>query len=156
MVGIVLRVCAVAAALALPVEAHAIMRGASPLSANDPVLQELAAMKQRIEAGHAAETLPRLEALVREQADAADVWNIYGFALRHAGRLPESRRAYERALAIEPDHLGAHEYMGELFLAEGNLAGAERLLERLVVLCPGDCEERGDLARAIAAYRASR
>lgn len=158
MTGIVLRVCAVAAALALPVlmlavEAHAIMRDAPQLSANDPVLQELRAIKLRIEAGHAAESLPRLEILVRDYDNAADVWNIYGFALRHTGRLAESRSAYERALAIDPDHLGVHEYLGELHLAEANLAGAERLLRRLAELCARACEEHDDLARAIAAYR---
>jgi Flp pilus assembly protein TadD len=152
MIRILLLVCAVALAHgARP--AHAVLRGDSPLSANDPVVAELATLKQRIEAGDAAATLPRLAVLLREYERAADVWNVYGFALRHVGRHAESRAAYDRALAIEPDHRGAHEYLGELLLTQGDRAGAERLLARLATLCPQGCEEHEDLARAIAAYR---
>ena len=147
MIRILLLLCALATA-----PAHAVLRN-EPLSANDPVVAELATLKQRIEAGDAAATLPRLEVLLREYERAADVWNIYGFALRHAGRYAESRVAYDRALAIEPDHRGAHEYLGELLLMQGDRSGAERLLARLEALCPQGCEERDDLARAIAAHR---
>jgi Flp pilus assembly protein TadD len=151
MIRLALLLCAFVTVVAAG-SAHAVLRGDSPLSANDPVVAELATLKQRIEAGDAATTLPRLETLVRDYERAADVWNIYGFALRHAGRHVESRVAYEHALAIEPDHRGAHEYLGELLLTQGDWAGADRLLARLDTLCPHGCEERDDLARAIAAF----
>lgn len=148
-------ICALA--LASPGPAGAVLRN-EPLAANDPVHQELRALKQRIEAGEIAAALARLEALVADSVHggAADVWSLYGFALRHAGRRGESRGAYDRALGLDPAHRGAHEYLGELLLGEGDLAGAERLLAALDALCPQGCEERADLAEAIAAFRAGR
>ena len=61
-----------------------------------------------------------------------------------------------QALAIDPSHRGAHEYVGEAFLAAGDFASAEKHLADLAALCPAGCEQRADLAAAIARYRAGR
>src|SRR5262249_51874391 len=102
MIRILLTLCALAIMVGAG-PANAVLRNES-LPTNDPVVAELATLKQRIEAGEAAATLPRLEVLVSEYERAADVWNMYGFALRHVRRYPESRAAYDRALALDPDH----------------------------------------------------
>ena len=59
----------------------------------------------------------------------ADAWNYTGFALRKSGRYDESMTAYNKALEINPEHEGALEYQGELYLtlkqpdmAKANLA----------------------------------
>ena len=58
-----------------------------------------------------------------------------------------------RALYLNPEHLGALEYQGELFLTLGDLKRAEWNLSRLKQLCSVVCEERDDLAEAIEAWR---
>ena len=63
---------------------------------------------------------------------------------------------YRRALAIEPRHLGANEYLGELYLETGELAKAEERLRELAIACPSGCEERDELSEAIDAYKAER
>ena len=68
-----------------------------------------------------------------------------GFASRKAGALEQAATFYRAALAADPDHLGALEYQGELFLMTGDRAGAEANLARLGALC-GTCEEQADLA----------
>ena len=108
-----------------------------------------------IEARRFAEALPPLERLATDQPENADVFNLLGFAYRNTGDLDRSGPAYERALALQPDHRGALEYQGELFLLQGDAAGAEANLSKLERLCASPCEERDELAEAIQAWRAA-
>jgi hypothetical protein len=50
---------------------------------------------------------------------------------------------------VNPDHIGALEYQGELFVMTGQLDRAKANLDRLNNLC-GNCEEAEDLAKALA------
>ncbi len=58
---------------------------------------------------------------------------------------------YAKALDFDPNHKGALEYQGELFVELGQIDKAKANLARLVRLCPQGCEEREDLEKAIAA-----
>ncbi|MBB5520039.1 tetratricopeptide repeat protein [Amphiplicatus metriothermophilus] len=78
-----------------------------------------------------------------------DILNYLGFAHRKLARFDEARRYYAQALAIDPDHLGANEYLGELYLELGDTQKARAQLARLDALCPFGCAEREDLARLI-------
>lgn len=80
---------------------------------------------------------------------SADVFNLLAFSQRNAGDFASALDNYMRALALDPDHLGAHEYLGELYVKTGEMEKARALLARLVVLCPAGCEEREDLEKAI-------
>ncbi|MCX7375254.1 MAG: tetratricopeptide repeat protein [Alphaproteobacteria bacterium] len=80
---------------------------------------------------------------------SADVFNLLAFSQRNAGDFASALENYMRALALDPDHLGAHEYLGELYVKTGEMEKARALLARLVVLCPAGCEEREDLEKAI-------
>lgn len=86
----------------------------------------------------------------------ADAHNMLGYAERQRGNLDAAFKHYERALALDPDHRGAHEYVGEAYLLAGNLAKAEVHLARLDKLCFFSCEEYRDLKKAIAKYKQSR
>lgn len=79
-----------------------------------------------------------------------DILNYLGFAHRKLGRLEAARDYYRQALTINPDHLGATEYLGELYLETGDLKKAKAQLARLDRLCAFGCAEREDLARLIA------
>jgi Flp pilus assembly protein TadD len=85
--------------------------------------------------------------------DHADLQNVLGFAYRNLKQYELAFRHYRRALELDPRHRGAHEYIGETYLATGDLTGAERHLAALRDICLLPCDELADLERAIAAYR---
>lgn len=79
-----------------------------------------------------------------------DVLNYMGFVSRKLGRFDDAISYYSAALRIDPNHLGATEYLGELYVQLGQLDRAERQLARLDDLCAYGCEQREELARWIA------
>jgi len=105
-----------------------------------------------IEAEQFAEALPILERLAETQPGNANVFNYLGYAHRKTGDLNQSGEAYARALRIDPHHIGALEYQGELFLMRGEVGEAKANLVRLNAICPAGCEEADELAEAIAAH----
>ena len=98
--------------------------------------------------------LTSLLAAEKREPSNADVQNLLGFTYRNQGNLDLAFRHYERALSLDPRHLGAHEYVGEAYLMANNLAKAEEHLSALKRHCTPVCEERDDLEKAIQAYRA--
>ena len=87
--------------------------------------------------------------------DSAEVHNYLGYAYRQLGRFELAFRHYERAIAIDPRHRGAHEYIGEAYLMVGDLPGAEKHVAALRAICLLPCEELDDLEKAVAKYRTS-
>ena len=69
----------------------------------------------------------------------ADGWNLRGYASRKMGHYDVAFDYYERALAINPEHKGALEYMGELYVEMGQKDTALELLAKLETLCPQGC-----------------
>jgi tetratricopeptide (TPR) repeat protein len=127
-----------------------------PVSAVDvptmnPPLEDLAMRQAREALSQRAweRALTLLQGHLRAVPDDADGHNLLGYSLRHLGRYAESLVAYERALALNPSHLGAHEYLGELFLQTGQRARALRQLQILADLCQAQCEEYQELRQAI-------
>lgn len=85
----------------------------------------------------------------------ADVYNLLGFSLRKSGDLKQAGVFYAKALDFDPNHKGALEYQGEMFLQLGQVEKARANLARLLKLCPQGCEEREDLEKALAAATAA-
>jgi Flp pilus assembly protein TadD len=133
------------AALALPATER-------PFDPNDPLAAELDAARAAIAREAWAPAESRLDALTRAAPEVAELWSLLGLVRRKQGALDPAEAAYDRALALDPRHLGALEYMGELRLMQGDLQGAQDLLARLETLCPPGCEEREELAAAIRAH----
>ncbi|OQW63118.1 MAG: hypothetical protein A4S17_07295 [Proteobacteria bacterium HN_bin10] len=91
-------------------------------------------------------------ALERTQAAVgphADVLNYMGFTSRRLGRLDAALGYYREALRLDPYHLGATEYLGELYIQMGELDRARTQLARLDQLCAYGCAQREELARWI-------
>ena len=95
-----------------------------------------------------------LTAYVRREPKSADAFNYLGYAQRNMGNYDAAFAAYGQALKIDPDHKGAHEYVGEAYLQTGNLAKAEEHLSKLDSLCLFGCAEYTALKEAVAAYKA--
>jgi Flp pilus assembly protein TadD len=88
---------------------------------------------------------------------SADWNNLMGYSLRKAKTpdLEGAERFYSEALRINPNHRGALEYSGELYLIKGDLATAEQRLAVLDKECRFGCEEYTDLKKAIERYKAA-
>jgi len=78
-----------------------------------------------------------------------DIYNYLGFSHRKLGKFDEAKAYYAQALKLAPDHLGATEYLGELYLELGQIKKAKRQLARLEKLCDFGCAEREELASLI-------
>ena len=63
----------------------------------------------------------------------ADVYNLLGFSYRKLTKpnLDKAFDAYQIALEANPEHLGAHEYLGELYITLGNMDKANEMLLNL-------------------------
>lgn len=108
-----------------------------------------------VKAGDYRRALSLLHKVVQAEPGNADAWNYIGFSERHLGHFDPSLAAYEKALAISPNHLGAHEYLGELYLKLGDPEKARLHLARLKSLCPTGCPEYDDLKKAIGDHQAT-
>jgi predicted Zn-dependent protease len=106
--------------------------------------------KAMVEAGNYTDALPAFEAITKTEPQNADAWNMLGFTHRMLGNAGASAEAYLVVLKINPNHLGALEYQGELFLQTGKPDLAKANLAKLKGLC-GTCEEFEDLEKAITA-----
>lgn len=87
------------------------------------------------------------------QAGSADWHNLMGYTLRKQAtpQLAEAESEYLQALRIDPQHRGANEYLGQLYVMKGELPKARERLAVLEKVCPGGCEQREALQKAIAA-----
>jgi Flp pilus assembly protein TadD len=96
--------------------------------------------------------LPLFKIVVEKDPTNANAWNYLGYSYRKLKQFDEALVAYKEALAIKPDHRGANEYIGELYLETGQLAKAKERLKVLDSACLFGCEEYDELKAAIAAY----
>jgi Flp pilus assembly protein TadD len=86
-------------------------------------------------------------------ADNANIQNYLGFANRNDGNWEVAMKHYRTALALNPEHRGATEYMGHAYLLRGNLQLAQGQLARLERICSRGCEEYASLSKAIEDFR---
>ena len=85
---------------------------------------ERAAAARMIEAGQYEQAISLLQNATAKKAGNADIQNSLGFANRKLKRYDAAMRHYKAALQIKPDHRGANEYLGELYLELGRLEEA--------------------------------
>ncbi|MEO8507687.1 MAG: tetratricopeptide repeat protein [Betaproteobacteria bacterium] len=91
-----------------------------------------------------------LEMAVKSEPTNADARNLLGYAYRNQRKFDLAFREYGEALKLNPQHKGAHEYIGEAYVLTGNKAKAQEHLAALERICGKGCEEYQDLSRAIA------
>ena len=89
----------------------------------------------------------------KEKPLQADTLNYLGFTTRKLGDYENGEKYYLQGLAIDPNHKGINEYLGELYVATNrhNLA-----VERLKVLKNCNCKEYEDLKAIIAGEKVSK
>ncbi len=116
---------------------------------------DLTAIRVKIKAKDFKSAAADLYAVLDSGVQHADVYNLLGFSLRKSGDRKTGATFYAKALDFDPNHKGALEYQGELFVEIGQLDKAKANLAKLATLCPQGCEEREDLEKAIAEAPAS-
>jgi tetratricopeptide (TPR) repeat protein len=94
-----------------------------------------------------------LNGMIDKGVQHADVYNLLGFSLRKSGDLETAYTFYKKALDFDPEHKGALEYLGELYVETGQVEKARENVVLLKKLCPGGCEELADLEHAIASAK---
>jgi len=121
-----------------------------------PAAAPLAGVQGHIKAARWGAAIDELRRLNLERD--ADWNNLMGYALRKQATpdLDGAQRFYDAALRLNPNHLGALEYVGELALTRKDLPAAEAYLARLQRACgiANPCAPLDTLKKAVAAYKA--
>ena len=112
----------------------------------------LAAVRAKIEAKDYKAALAELMPML-DTHQHADVYSLMGFALRKTGDYKQAYTFYRKALDFDPEHKGALEYLGELYVETGQVDKARENLALLKKLCPVGCEEMFDLEEALASAK---
>ena len=82
----------------------------------------------------------------KEKPNNPNTLNYLGFASRKVGNLDIAEKYYLKGLALDPQHVGINEYLGELYVNTGRINKAK---ERLKVLENCKCKEFEELNTAI-------
>ena len=95
-----------------------------------------------------------LQKVLTRQPDNPDVLNLMGFSERKMGEASTALSYYKKALDLQPTHIGANEYLGELYLELKEPDLAEQRLAVLQQVC-GSCEEYTELKEKIEKFKAN-
>ena len=89
----------------------------------------------------------------KKKPNNADTLNYLGFTTRKLGDYKNGEMYYLQGLALNPNHIGINEYLGELYVVtkRHNLA-----VERLQVLKGCNCKEYKQLEKIIAGKEVSK
>jgi tetratricopeptide (TPR) repeat protein len=93
-----------------------------------------------------------LEELLKDKKNAnnPDILNDYAFSLRNLKQFDKAEKFYLAALKIDPKHIGANEYLGELYLQTKRPEQAKKILE---ILKNCNCEEYKELKEQVEKYK---
>ena len=121
----------------------------TPSVAAKNVNTELTKIRTLIEAKNFSAALTALQAADKTFPNNADINNLLGYSARNLKQYKPAATYYAKALKIDPKHLGALEYQGELFMLTKKTSDAKKNLAKLKSLCGVNCEEYIDLKKAI-------
>ena len=89
----------------------------------------------------------------KKKPNDPDILNYLGFTSRKLGEFEKGENYYLEGLAIEPNHIGINEYLGELYVVTNRIELAK---ERLNVLINCNCEEYNELKEIIEGTKKSK
>ena len=121
----------------------------APSVAAKNVTTELTKIRSLIAAKNFSAALTALQAADKTFPNNADINNLLGYSARNLKQYKPAATYYVKALKIDPNHLGALEYQGELFMLTKKTSDAKKNLAKLKSLCGVNCEEYLDLKKAI-------
>ena len=120
-----------------------------PSVAAKNVNTELTKIRSLIAVKNFSAALSALKVADKDFPNNADINNLLGYSARNLKQYKPAATYYVKALRIDPNHLGALEYQGELFMLTKKTSDAKKNLAKLKSLCGVNCEEYLDLKKAI-------
>jgi tetratricopeptide (TPR) repeat protein len=139
----------------MPVSVHADAGGGSTYTPGRSEDADYTAAAKAIKTNDFPSAIRLLQGVVARDARNADAYNLLGYATRRNGDATAAIPLYQKALALDPKHRGAHEYIGEAYLLLDDPAKAKQHLTTLNSLCFLPCSEYSDLKKAVEAYEKS-
>ena len=122
------------------------------VTAQDQTNDVMAAGRQAVQNKNWTQAIASFKKAVAENPKNADAYNLLGYSHRAQGKFDDAFTAYDKALAIEPQHKGALEYSGLGYLKTNQKVKAEAQLAKLKAIC-ATCEETSSLTKALADYK---
>jgi len=119
-------------------------------AARDPRMAEAEGL---MKAGAWDEAAALLESVVEESPDNADAYSYLGYCQRMLGDREQALAQFGRALAIDPAHRSALEYLGRLYLEMRDLPKAKEQLGALARLCGVTCSEYRGLQEEVQKFK---
>jgi len=110
---------------------------------------DLTAVRAKIDAKDFKGAVAELQTMLVKYQHA-DVYNLLGYSLRKSGDPKQALTFYRKALDFDPQHKGALEYLGELYVETGQIDKAKENVALLKKLCPDGCKELTELEQSIA------
>ncbi len=89
-----------------------------------------------------------LAALTAVKKPDSMTFTMIGYATRKLGDFDGGLAYYQKALALDPNNVNTHEYLGEAYAEKGKLDLAKAELLKVAAVCT-DCEQYEDLDKAI-------
>lgn len=117
--------------------------------ATSSLSSDLASIRGLIANKNYSAALTALKAADRKYPNNADINNLAGYSSRNLKQFKAAGTYYAKALRVNPNHLGALEYQGELFVLTKKISAAKKNLAKLKTLCGVNCEEYLELKQAI-------
>ncbi len=93
---------------------------------------------QALEAGKYSRAVEICKEHLRKEPSSVSGRLTYALALHRAGQVRSSAEQFHEVLALDPDHLVALKYLGDIEFAEGDEVAAVANYERILVIDP-DC-----------------
>lgn len=104
--------------------------------------------------GKYAQALEVLEGVLTRHPHCADAFTYKGFAYRKLGDVRKAKENYQKAIEINPAHLGANRYLAATYLEAGDLGRAFEQMQVIRMTCGAqNCQELDELEAEINAYR---
>jgi tetratricopeptide (TPR) repeat protein len=112
----------------------------------DPIIE-------MIERGDFETAINQLHDILDLDPDNPDIMSLLGYSYRKTRNYEDAQTFYEWALRVEPEHVGANEYLGELYLETNRLDKAVEQLQILDNICRTNCKEYSKLKEMIDSFQ---
>lgn len=106
-----------------------------------------------IDEGEYIGAIDRLHIELDNDQDNPDILSLLGYSYRKVLNYEDALTFYQSALRVEPEHMGANQHLGELYIETGQLDKAQSQLELLDSLSLFASSEYAQLKESIEQYR---
>lgn len=107
--------------------------------------------------GKYTQALDVLGGVLQRHADSADAYAYRGYAYGKLGDSRKARENYQKAVVLDPSHLGANKYLANLYLDAGEIDRAMEQMQAIRLICADTgCAELDELQADINRFSKER